>query len=109
LHSTGGLGGSQQEFWLFGSKGTLHLNVDDGTLKVALASEGNKLQEVDVEPNRRGYWRVEEEFINAIRRKEKVKLTDFQTAVEYMEFTDAVARSIQSRTAVTLPLLDLYC
>lgn len=83
--------------------------MDDGKLEVALASEGNKLQEVNVEPNRRGYWRVEEEFINAIRGKEKVKLTDFQTAVEYMEFTDAVARSIQRRTAVTLPLLDLAC
>lgn len=67
------------------------------------------MQEVDIQPNRRGHWRVEEEFVNAIRGKEKVKLTDFQAGVEYMEFTDAVAQSIQSRTAVALPLLGLSC
>jgi len=36
-----------------------------------------------------------------------VKLTDFETAVHYMEFTEAVARSMQSGTSVALPLLDI--
>ena len=36
-----------------------------------------------------------------------MQFTDFATAVEYMEFTEAVARSAQSGQAVALPLLDI--
>ena len=36
-----------------------------------------------------------------------MRLTDFATGVEYMEFSEAVARSMQSGAAVALPLLDL--
>ncbi len=32
-------------------------------------------------------WRVEEEFIGAIRGTEKVTRSDFYTGVQYMEFT----------------------
>jgi hypothetical protein len=32
-------------------------------------------------------WRVEQEFIGAIRGTEKVQRTDFYTGVQYMEFT----------------------
>ena len=38
-------------------------------------------------------WRVEEEFVNAIRGKEKVTRTSFEEGVRYMEFTDAVTKS----------------
>lgn len=39
------------------------------------------------------------------RGTEKVRLTDFPTAVRYMEFTQAVAESCQSGRAVALPLI----
>ena len=38
-------------------------------------------------------WRVEVEFVNAIRGLEPVRLTTFKDGVAYMEFTEAVARS----------------
>ncbi|PRW20167.1 Oxidoreductase NAD-binding Rossmann fold [Chlorella sorokiniana] len=94
------------EFWLHGTEGTLHLDVDNGQLLLALKSEGGQLKPVDVPHEARGFWRVEQEFIGAIRGQERVKLTDFQTGVRYMEFTEAVTRSYQSGQAVTLPLFD---
>ena len=50
------------------------------------------------------FWRVEEEFVNAVRGLEAVSHTDFATGVAYMEFTDAVAHSLQSGESVHLPL-----
>jgi predicted dehydrogenase len=57
-----------------------------------------------VPPDKQGTWRVEEEFVNAIRGKEKVVLTSFEDGVRYMEFTEAVTRSAQTGQAVSLPL-----
>ena len=54
--------------------------------------------------DKQGTWRVEEEFVNAIRGKEKVVLTSFEDGVRYMEFTEAVTRSAQTGQAVSLPL-----
>ena len=53
----------------------------------------------------RGDWRVEEEFINAIRGIEPVTHTNFFDGVRYMEFTDAVNISMQRGERVTLPLV----
>lgn len=47
----------------------------------------NKLKSIEIDKESEGYWRVEEEFINAIRGLEKVKLTTFNQGVDYMEFT----------------------
>ena len=99
--------GPVHEFWLHGSKGTLHLDVDNGVLELAEVEKGGKFENVEIDHGHRGSWRVEEEFVNAIRGTEKVRLTDLETAVQYMEFTEAVARSAQSGQAVALPLLDL--
>ena len=62
------------------------------------------LAPVEIAPDKRGGWRVEEEFINAIRGLEAVTHTDFATGVAYMEWTSAVSRSLSSRQTVTLPL-----
>ena len=40
----------------------------------------------------RGGWRVEADFIAAIRGERRVTRTDFLTGVRYMQFTEAVAR-----------------
>jgi hypothetical protein len=63
------------------------------------------LQEIPIVPEKAGSWRVEEEFINAIRGKEEIKLTTFADGVKYMEFTEAVARSAALGKAINLPLL----
>ncbi|MCH8090413.1 MAG: Gfo/Idh/MocA family oxidoreductase [Chloroflexi bacterium] len=95
--------GPDNEVWIHGSEGTLHLDVPSLTLRGG--QRGDKgLKEIPISPEKRGKWRVEEEFINAIRGLEKVKLTSFEDGVKYMEFTEAVTRSAQTGQAVDLPL-----
>ena len=89
--------------WLFGTEGTLKL--DSATMTLYGGRRGDdQLSKIDIPAAKRGGWRVEEEFISAIRGNEKVTHTNFQDGVRYMEFTEAVARSAQSRKMVRLPL-----
>ncbi len=89
------------DVWLFGSEGTLHYT----PASLQGGRRGDKqLQDIPVPPDKQGTWRVEEEFVNAIRGKEKVVLTSFEDGVRYMEFTEAVTRSAQTGQAVSLPL-----
>ena len=61
------------------------------------------MSEVAIDPSKAGGWRVEEEFVNAVRGTEQVTHTDFVTGVKYMDWTDAVTRSVREGVAVTLP------
>jgi predicted dehydrogenase len=70
---------------------------------VAGAVEG--LPDIPIPSEKARGWRVEAEFVEAIREGKPVQFTDFATGVSYMEFTEAVARSAQSGAAVDLPLL----
>jgi predicted dehydrogenase len=91
--------------WLFGSVGTLHFDQPNGRLFGG--KRGDKaLQEIAIAPEKEGRWRVEEEFIGAIRGQEVIRYTDFATGVQYMEFTEAVARSAASGQLVSLPLAE---
>ena len=91
------------EIWLFGSEGTLRLDAD--ALKLYGGRRGDKaLKEIPVSPDAKAGWRVEEEFINAIRGKEIVTRTTFEDGVKYMEFAEAVIRSAQSGQTIGLPL-----
>lgn len=90
------------EVWLFGTEGTLRLDIS--TLEISTGRRQDKeLHKVVIPQEERGGWRVEEEFINAIRGKEKVALTSFEDGVKYMEFTEAVTRSAHSGQAISLP------
>ncbi|MFQ5934024.1 MAG: hypothetical protein ACE5KI_05220, partial [Dehalococcoidia bacterium] len=95
--------GPDDEVWLNGTEGTLHLDPDTMTLTGGRRGE-LELREIPVPPEKQGSWRVEEEFINAIRGLEKVTHTTFEDGVKYMEFTEAVARSAQTGQALSLPL-----
>jgi predicted dehydrogenase len=91
------------EVWLFGTEGTLRL--DTSTLELYGGRRRDKEQQKIVIPQaERGRWRVEEEFVNAIRGEEKVTRTRFEEGLKYMEFTEAVIRSAQSGQAINLPL-----
>lgn len=92
------------EIILFGSKGTLRFCSEK---LYGGQPDSKELSEIEIPAALEGMWRVEEEFINAIRGKESVVLTDMTTAVRYMEFTEAVARSMATGTAVSLPLINL--
>ncbi len=100
VSTVAGLAGAP-EVYLFGSNGTLRFSGN----KLYGGQEGDaELTEMDIPDAEAGGWRVEEEFVNAIRGNEVITHTDFDTGVKYMEFTEAVTRSMQSGTAITLPL-----
>ena len=92
------------EAWIFGHEGTLRLEAD--TLRLTGGRRGESaLREIPVPPKTRIGWRVEEEFVNAIRGREKISRTSFEDGVRYMEFTDAVTRS--ATTGQTVDVKDL--
>ena len=99
----------------FGPGNQIHLHGSEGTIKLDIGSEeklwiGSKhdkqLHEPQIPDDELGGWRVEEEFINAIRGKETVRFTDFATGVKYMEFTDAVHLSADLNVPIDLPLVE---
>ena len=87
---------------IYGSEGTLHFS---GDILTGGRRGDDGLSEIEVPSDEAGGWRVEDEFIAAIRGQEEITHTDFLTGVKYMEFTEAVYRSRQSGAAVGLPLL----
>lgn len=99
---------------LFGPGKQIHLYGSAGTIKLIFTPEGEQLwigrfgdaamRRIDVPPERCGKWRVEEEFIAAIRGEEPVRLNTFDIGVAGMEFTEAVARSASTSQVMELPL-----
>lgn len=98
---------------LFGPGNQIHLYGSSGTLKAKFApteeiwigqTGDSELRQLQISENDRGGWRVEEEFIAAIRGEEPVRFTDFDTGVRYMEFTEAIHQSAANAKAVTLPI-----
>jgi predicted dehydrogenase len=92
------------EAWVFGTDGTIRLEADAKRLSGGRRGE-RELREIPIPAERRIGWRVEEEFINAIRGREKITRTGFEDGVRYMEFTEAVARSAALGQAVDVPEL----
>lgn len=87
--------------YLFGSKGTLYFTGGKlyGGQRGAAA-----LEELAIPAEEVGGWRVEEEFVNAIRGQEAVSHTTFADGVKYMMFTEAVTRSMTEGRVIPLPL-----
>ncbi len=97
-----GLAPTPREAWLFGSEGTLRFDAD--TRRLFGARRGaSELREIVVPPAERIGWRVEREFVGAIRGEEKVRFTTFADGVRYMDFTEAVAVSARTGCRVELP------
>jgi predicted dehydrogenase len=97
----------------FGPGCQIHLYGSEGTLKYELLPEDRlwgaqrgepQLREISIPVDKQMGWRVEEEFIEAIRGRGRIEFTDFATGVRYMEFTEAVARSAATGRPVELPL-----
>lgn len=91
---------------IFGTDGALRLRQPvGGELELTAAKRGDKeMKALSPDKSDVGGWRVEEEFVNAIRGKEPVTHTDLQTGVRYMEWTEAVTRSNRTGEAIQLPL-----
>jgi predicted dehydrogenase len=98
--------GPGRQVHLYGSRGTIKIEfLSSGEERVSVARAGDAaLQVVEVPESERGRWRVEEEFVSAIRGQEPVRLNDFATALLYMEFVEAVSLSAERNAPVSLPL-----
>jgi predicted dehydrogenase len=83
--------GPRNEIRINGSNAGVRLDLTRNELWMTRGKDKEKL--IDVPPERRGSWRVEADFIDSIREEKPVKLTDFETGVKYMQFTDAVWES----------------
>ncbi len=90
ISNVAGLAGPAEAF-IFGTEGTLRFC--DNKLHGGRRADA-ALREIPIPPHKESRWRVEKEFINAIRGNEPVKLTTFEDGVKYMDFTEAVHRSL---------------
>jgi len=92
----------------------IHMYGSDGTIKfqsgvreevwTGQAGE-SRLRQLDVSTAQKGGWRVEAEFIGAIRGEEPVQFTSFEAGVRYMAFTEAVARSAEQEIPIQIASL----
>jgi predicted dehydrogenase len=95
---------------LYGSDGVLHYDLAADRIRGASRRRGaqpgpaDALAEIAIPAEKARQWRVEADFVDAIREGKPIELTDFATGVQYMEFTEAVARSAQRGEVVELPL-----
>jgi predicted dehydrogenase len=102
----------------FGQEAAIELFGSDGVLRYDLLSDritgasrtrgaaGAALEEIPIPPEKERAWRVEADFVDAIRHGAAVRFTDFATGLAYMEFTEAVARSARTGVAIDLPLAE---
>lgn len=91
---------------LYGSDGTLVYDVVADKLFGARAPQ-EKLEEMPIPPDLSRDWKVEEDFINAVRAAQANQpwqvSPDFYEGLKYMEFVEGVLRSAHTRRAVDLP------
>ena len=95
-HSTG------NQMWFYGTEGTIYIDQQQNVFGGRLDEDG--LSEIANPLESQAYYRVEEEFSNAIRGVEQITMVPFETGVHYIEWSEAVSRSAQTRKMVTLPL-----
>ena len=101
LSATTGLSTGNQT-WIYGSEGTI---LADNDRKIYAGKRGDsRLTEVPNPESGQAHYRVEEEFINAVRGAERVSMNTFEIGVAYMEFIEAVYRSSRTGQAVYLPM-----
>lgn len=90
---------SPPELWLYGTEGTLRYQQAGGKLWGGHRGD-TQLAEIEIPESDRYGWRVEQEFIGAIRGEEPVTHTSFADGVRYMAFTEAVAQSAAENRAI---------
>ena len=101
ISATTGLSTGDQT-WIYGTEGTIFA---DRERNIFAGKRGDtQLSRVANPEKDQAKYRVEEEFINAIRGVEEVTMNTFETGAHYMEFVEAVYRSSKLGQAVYLPL-----
>ena len=96
--------GPPPQVHFYGSEATLKYEFEP-TDKIWFGQRGGQeLQELPVPPEKAYAWRVEQDFVEAIRGERLIELTDFASGVRYMEFTQGVVQSAATGRPVELPL-----
>ena len=81
----------------------LDLHYRYSVAQIELATDGARGYEpVEARPDEAADWRVEQEFVDAIRGDGEVRLTDFATGAAYMAFTDAARQSAREGRRIPL-------
>ena len=93
--------GESGAFEFYGTRGTLKL--DESGAWIA-GEEDSELRKLEVPEEKKGGWRVEADFVDAIREGKPVERTNFADGVKYMAFTEAVQISMREGRRVELPL-----
>lgn len=99
--------GPGQQIHLYGSEGTIKIHFDaqwkhgEQVLTGRIGDE--ELKVLEIPEKEQGGWRVEENFIAAIRGEEPVTLNSFETALQYIQFTEAVHQSCQQHKPIAIP------
>ena len=96
--------GVEPQIEAYGSEGTLIYNLKTDVILGAKAGD-SQLAEIPVADNEVMEWTVEQDFINLIKTGTPA-WTTFAEGVKYMEFTEAVFRSVERAAVVNLPLVD---
>ena len=94
--------GPTVEVTLYGTEGTLRF---DGRNLHGAKRGADRLEQIAVTERPETSWHVERDFVAAVRGDGVRPVTTFADGVEYMEFTEAVARSAARGVTVALPLV----
>jgi len=91
--------GTPPSISLYGSEATLHWR---GADNLTLSHVGGESETVTPDPGTAVGWNVEQDFVDSIRDKKPVELTNFTDGLHYMRLTEAVERSRTEGRAVGL-------
>ena len=96
--------GFDSQVEMYGSEGTLVYKLDSDTVLGAKAGDAD-LAELTIPSDEVRTWTVEQDFVDAINGGPQGD-TSFEAGVRYMEFTEAVFRSVERGETVRMPLVD---
>jgi predicted dehydrogenase len=82
----------RSEIRIAGTNGALRWDFSENKLWFS-ATDSKCYEEVIVPEEEKGSWTVEADFVESIRKGNPVTLTDFETGVRYMKFSQAVWES----------------
>jgi predicted dehydrogenase len=84
---------------IYGTNATLHWRMGDS---MSLVPRGGEAAQLEPDAGAAHGWQVEADFVASIRDGAPVELTNFEDGVRYMQFTEAVWRSLNEGRAFDL-------
>jgi len=68
-----------------------------------MSKGGEDWELIPIPPEKERLWTVEQDFVDAIRDGKEVH-PDFEDGFKYMEFTEAIVRSVEKCGSVDMPI-----